>query len=95
MSAYPHCVISMNHLPSRTIFPAHMCTMVAIAQLVEHQIVVLRVAGSSPVSHPTFFLVNKLFLSKIHYHSGYIWSIRRLMCLFSTASSRTIGLWER
>ena len=28
------------------------CHMVAVAQLVEHQIVVLGVAGSSPVSHP-------------------------------------------
>lgn len=26
--------------------------MVSLAQLVEHQIVVLRVAGSSPVAHP-------------------------------------------
>ena len=34
-------------LESRTVF------MVAIAQLVERQIVVLDVAGSSPVSHPS------------------------------------------
>ena len=27
--------------------------MVAVAQLVEHQFVVLRVAGSKPVGHPT------------------------------------------
>lgn len=27
--------------------------MVAVVQLVEHQIVILDVAGSSPVSHPT------------------------------------------
>ena len=46
----------MNHPPSRTIFPAHVCAMVAVAQLVEHQIVVLRVAGSSPVSHPLWLL---------------------------------------
>ena len=45
-------VISMNRPPSRTMFQAHVCAMVAVAQLVEHQIVVLRVAGSSPVSHP-------------------------------------------
>ena len=45
-------MISVNHPSSRTIFPAHTCAMVAVAQLVEHQIVVLRVAGSSPVSHP-------------------------------------------
>ena len=41
---------------------AHACTilslfMVAIAQLVEHRIVIPAVAGSSPVSHPTFFMV--------------------------------------
>lgn len=27
--------------------------MVAVVQLVEHQVVILGVAGSSPVSHPT------------------------------------------
>ena len=31
--------------------------MVAIAQLVEHRIVIPAVAGSSPVSHPHFFMV--------------------------------------
>jgi hypothetical protein len=31
--------------------------VVAIAQLVEHRIVIPAVAGSSPVSHPTFFMV--------------------------------------
>ena len=30
----------------------HVVPVVAVAQLVEHQIVVLGVAGSSPVSHP-------------------------------------------
>ncbi len=30
--------------------------MVVVAQLVEPQIVILVVAGSSPVDHPTFFL---------------------------------------
>ena len=34
--------------------------MVAIAQLVERQIVVLDVAGSSPVSHPFESLVRKI-----------------------------------
>ncbi len=27
--------------------------MVVVAQLAEHQVVILRVAGSSPVDHPT------------------------------------------
>ena len=29
--------------------------MVAVVQLVEHQVVILGVAGSSPVSHPKVF----------------------------------------
>ena len=29
--------------------------MVGVAQLVEHQVVALDVAGSSPVTHPIFF----------------------------------------
>ncbi len=29
--------------------------MVGVAQLVEHQVVALVVAGSSPVAHPKFF----------------------------------------
>jgi hypothetical protein len=29
-----------------------MAAMVAVVQLVEHQVVILEVAGSSPVSHP-------------------------------------------
>ena len=32
--------------------------MVVVAQLVEPQIVILVVAGSSPVDHPTFYLVS-------------------------------------
>lgn len=31
---------------------------VGVAQLVEHQVVALVVAGSSPVTHPILFLVN-------------------------------------
>ena len=30
----------------------HHAAMVAVVQLVEHQVVILAVAGSSPVSHP-------------------------------------------
>ncbi len=30
----------------------HFAVMVAVVQLVEHQVVILAVAGSSPVSHP-------------------------------------------
>ena len=34
-------------------FPLALGPMVAIAQLVEHRVVVAGAAGSSPVSHPT------------------------------------------
>ena len=34
--------------------PYHLQYMVAVAQLVERQFVELNVAGSSPVSHPSF-----------------------------------------
>ena len=32
--------------------------MVDVAQSVEHQIVVLRVVGSIPIIHPTFYLAS-------------------------------------
>lgn len=44
--------------------------MVAVVQLVEHQVVILGVAGSSPVSHPDegpnllFFQVRALYFSR-------------------------------
>ncbi len=31
--------------------------MVGVAQLVEHQVVALVAAGSSPVTHPIFFVI--------------------------------------
>ena len=54
--------------PTDTIF---LTLMVAIAQLVERQIVVLDVAGSSPVSHPFEALfahvVNKALIISHHF----------------------------
>ena len=40
-------ISSTPHVPDRS------AAMVAVVQLVEHQVVILAVAGSSPVSHPT------------------------------------------
>jgi len=36
--------------------------MVGLAQLAEHQIVVLRVVGSTPTTHPRFYLAILNFL---------------------------------
>ena len=41
-----------RHLPLNRVADKTRRLMVAIAQLVERQVVVLDVAGSSPVSHP-------------------------------------------
>ena len=50
---------------------------VAVAQLVESQIVVLDVAGSSPVGHPSFFI----FIRR-----------RSLMAAMTTTTTTTAGV---
>ena len=41
--------------------------MVTVAQLVEPQVVILVVVGSIPISHPTLYLLNLLYLLLLLY----------------------------
>lgn len=54
--------------------------MVGLAQLAEHQIVVLRVVGSSPTTHP---IKNQIFIDIIHQ----LFIIDPSIDIFSTISS--------
>jgi hypothetical protein len=40
--------------------------MVGVAQLVEHQVVALRVAGSSPVAHPIFLFFETVGTGRLY-----------------------------
>ena len=46
--------------------------MVGVAQLVEHQVVALRVVGSSPIAHPPiiFFWPHRLMVRTSPFHGG-------------------------
>ena len=48
--------------------------MVSVAQLVEHQVVALRVVGSIPTTHPSHFLRKCL----AGHHTSVVWTCLRL-----------------